>query len=140
MKYWISKKQNQIPKRITNECIWEALEFILKNNNFSFNWKMFNQILWTAVGTKHAPPNACLTTGYEEEESLFKMELPKHFNMEAAELIKIYFKGCINDGFHLSQFSFKHFIICSNNLHLSKKFTFEKAESLVSEREKSFKN
>ena len=43
----------------------------------------------------------CLATGYKEEESLFKMELPKYLNMEETEFNKTYFKRWINDGFIL---------------------------------------
>ena len=75
-----------MPKRITNKFILEALEIILRNKNFSFNLKIINQTLWTAKGTKYAPPSVCLTTGYKEEGSLFNMELHKCFNMEETEL------------------------------------------------------
>ena len=77
------KIRNQIPKRITNEFILEALEFNLRNNNFNLT---FNQTLWTEKGTKYAPPYVCLTIRYKEEGSLFKMELHRYFNIEKTEL------------------------------------------------------
>ena len=35
-------------------------EFVLKNNYFEFNEKVCKQILGTAIGTKFAPPYACI--------------------------------------------------------------------------------
>ena len=48
---------------------------------------MFNQIIGTAMGTKCAPPYACLTIGYQEETKLFTQELPKYFSSEECLLI-----------------------------------------------------
>ena len=89
------------------------------------------------MDSKYVPPHVCLATGYKEEESLFRMELPKCFNIE---LIKMYFKRCINDGFLFwpFHFSFEQFLIFLNNLHSSLKFTLEKAETMVTEREITF--
>lgn len=58
--------------------------------------------------------------------------------MEEVELIKMYFKRCINDRFVFwsFHFSFEQFIICLNNLHSSVKFASEKAETMVNERGK----
>ena len=33
-----------------------------------------------SLGTKYAPPYACLTVGYLEETKLFTNELPKYYN------------------------------------------------------------
>ena len=35
-------------------------ELVLKNNYFEFNEKVCKQILGTAIGTKFAPPYACI--------------------------------------------------------------------------------
>ena len=35
-------------------------EFVLKNNFFEFDSKVFQQIAGTAIGTKFAPPYACI--------------------------------------------------------------------------------
>ena len=66
MEYWIMRKRNLIPQCFTKNFILESIEFILKNNNFLFDWKMFNQIFGTAMGTKCASSYSCLTTGYQE--------------------------------------------------------------------------
>ena len=46
-----------------------------ESNNFLFDNKMFRQISGTAMGTKFAPPYACLTMGYLEETMLFPITL-----------------------------------------------------------------
>ena len=134
--YWINLKRNLIPTRFSNEFILEALEFVLCNNNFRFNMDMFHQILGTAMGTKCAPPYACLTIGYKEEESLFKEHLPNYFSLEEINIIKRIFKRYMDDGFLLwpSSFNFNDFCFCLNNLHPSIRFTFEKAEITTNEK------
>ena len=62
--YWIKRKRSLIPERFTKEFIIDSIKFILKNNNFLFDSKMFNQVFGRAMGTKCTPPYACLTTGY----------------------------------------------------------------------------
>ena len=62
--YWIMRKGDLIPRHFIEEFILEAIEFILKNSNFLFDTKMFNQIIGTAMGSKCAPPYAYLTIGY----------------------------------------------------------------------------
>ena len=88
IEYWIMRKRNLIPQRFTKEFILESIEFILKNNNFSFDSKIFNQIFGTPMGTKCAPPYVCLTIGYQGDTKLFTQELPKHFSNAECILIK----------------------------------------------------
>ena len=54
IKYWIIRKKNLIPQRLTKKCILELIEFILKKDNFLFDPKMFNQTFATAMGIKCA--------------------------------------------------------------------------------------
>ena len=61
-------------------------------NNFLFGSKIFNQIFGTAIGTKCAPPYACLTIGYQDETKLFTQKLPQYFPNEACLLINEFFK------------------------------------------------
>ena len=51
------------------------------------------------MGTRCAPPYACLTIGYEQVTKLFTQELPKYFAVEESELIKEVFKWYMDDGF-----------------------------------------
>ena len=60
----------------------EALEFILRNNNFKFYEIFDNQTEGTAMGTKCAPPYACLVVDYKEETKLFPIKLQKFFSAE----------------------------------------------------------
>ena len=65
-----------MPEYFIKAFILEAAPFILLNNNFQFDSYMFLQLLGTAMGTKFAPPYACLSVGYLEETILFPRLLP----------------------------------------------------------------
>ena len=95
---WVMRKQNLISQRFTREFILESTEIILKNNNFLFDSKMFNQIFGTAMGRKCAPPYPCLS-GYQEGTKLFIQKLSKYFSNEECLLIKEFFKRYMDDGF-----------------------------------------
>ena len=47
-------------KCIPTEGLFQMAEFVLKNNHFEFNSKIKQQVSGTAIGTKFAPPYACL--------------------------------------------------------------------------------
>ena len=85
------------------------------------------------MGTKCAPPYACLTIGYQEETELFTQELPKYFSNEECLLIKEFFKRYMDDGFIFwpKHLDFSSFSICLNNLHSAIKYTLEKAKVIV---------
>ena len=133
--YWINKKRNLIPSRFSTDFILEALEFVLKNNNFYFDDQIYNQIEGTAMGTKCAPPYACLTIGHQEETKLFNIELPKYFTNEEIILIKKIFKRYMDDGILIwpNYLNFEHFQQCLHNLQPNIKFTFEKAKFVTEE-------
>ena len=59
-----------IDKTVPTEDIIKMAEFILKNNLFEFNSKFYKQISGTAIGTKFAPPYACIFMDYIETEFL----------------------------------------------------------------------
>ena len=53
--------------------ILKMLEFVLKNNYFEFNGKLNNSLLGLTIGTKCAPPYACIfmdkvDTGFLESQ------------------------------------------------------------------------
>ena len=50
-------------------------EFVLKNNIFEFNGNVKQQVAGTAIGTKFAPPYACMYMDEVETEILKKQEL-----------------------------------------------------------------
>ena len=47
-------------KEIPTENLIKMAEFVLKNNFFEFDSKVFQQIAETAIGTKFVPPYACI--------------------------------------------------------------------------------
>ena len=52
-------------------------EFVLKNNIFEFNEKVKQQVAETAIGTKFAPPYACIYMDEVETEFLKMQELQR---------------------------------------------------------------
>ena len=128
--YWLEKKRDLIAERFTNNFITESLKFILTNNNVLFDEHMYLQLLGTAMGTKCAPPYACLTIGYLEETKLFTQELPKYFNQDEGNQIIQLLKRYMDDGFIFwpETLNFENFKTSLNSMHPSIKFTFEKAE------------
>ena len=99
IEYWIMRKRDLIPQHFTKKFILISIEFLLKNNNFSFEFKMFNQIFGKTMGTKCAPPHACLIIGYQEETKLFTQEEPNYFSNEECLVIKGFFKRYMDCGF-----------------------------------------
>ena len=61
------------PKVPTKDIVWMAA-FILKNNFFEFNVEVKRQKSGTAVGTKFAPPFACIFMDEVETEFLKSQE------------------------------------------------------------------
>ena len=55
--------------------IVKMAEFVLKNNIFEFNGKVKKQVAGTAIGTKFAPPYACIYMDEIETEFLKTQEL-----------------------------------------------------------------
>ena len=128
LSYWIDKKPNLIPERFTKAFILEAASFVLSNNNFQFDIYMFLQLVGTAMGTKFAPPYACLSVGYLEETILFPSLLPLHFTLTECKLIEEIFKRFMDDGFVLwpKNANIDIFRKLLNKLHPSLKFTVKK--------------
>ena len=58
----VLKKQlgNFYEKSIPTEDLVKMAEFVLKNNYFEFDSNVKHQISGTAIGTKFAPPYACI--------------------------------------------------------------------------------
>ena len=112
------RKRDLIPQHFTKEFVLGSIEFILRNNNFFFDSKMFYQIIGTAMDTKCAPSYACLIIGYQEETKLFTQDLPKYFSNEECLLFKEFFKRYMDDGFIYG-------------MDPAIKYTFEKAKVIV---------
>ena len=92
LKYWINKLRHLIPARFTTNFIIDAASFVLRNNNFCFDRKMYAQIIGTAIGTKFAPPYACLAMGYLQQTKLYP-ELHCHSDQRIVDfIIKLFFR------------------------------------------------
>ena len=70
-----TKLEEQEDKRIATEDILQMAKFVLKNNFFEFNSKIKQQISGTAIGTKFAPPYACIFMDKLETDFLDKENL-----------------------------------------------------------------
>ena len=57
-------------KKIPTEDLVKMAEFVLKNNLFEFNSKVYHQKSRTAIGTKFAPPYACIYMDEVEQKFL----------------------------------------------------------------------
>ena len=125
--YWIDKRNDLIPARFTKNFILESVKFILENNNFLLDNVMYKQVSGTAMGTKFAPPYACLTIGYLEETRLFPKILKNYFTDSTCLYIKDNFFRYMDDGFialaqNIDAISLRNAL---NDLHPSIKFTME---------------
>ena len=47
-------------KKISMEDLVKMAEFVVKNNYFEFDTSVYLQVTGTAIGTKFAPPYACI--------------------------------------------------------------------------------
>ena len=52
--------ENMSVKKIPTDKLIKMAKFVLKNNLFEFNSKVFQEISGTSIGTKFAPPYACI--------------------------------------------------------------------------------
>ena len=57
-------------KKIPTEDLVKMAEFVLKNNLFEFNSKVYQQKSGTVIGTKFAPPYACIYMDEVEQKFL----------------------------------------------------------------------
>ena len=127
LSYWYDKSRNLIPNRFTKEFILKACNFILTNNYFIFDDRFWHQLIGTAMGTKFAPPYACLTMGYLEETKLYP-RLSRFFSPQVCKMIIDFFRRYIDDCFQPwpRSANIESFINLLNDLHPDIKFTMEK--------------
>ena len=99
---------------------------------------MFRQISGTAMGTKFAPPYACLTMGYLEETILFPITFKKYFDNQSCDYMKRNYLRYMDDGFIVLPNNIDSEIVKNalNELHPTIKFTMEEGRS-ISEHEES---
>ena len=95
-----------------------------------FDDMYYHQEEGTAMGTKAAPPMACLTVAYLEEVKLFPEILPKHFNEVECQWIEDTLKRYMDDGFIplLKSINTDIFLSCLNAMNTAIQYTKEEAE------------
>ena len=62
------QKRNDL--KVPAQVLVDMAEFVLKNNYFEFDSAIYHQISGTAIGTKFAPPYACIFMDFFEEQFL----------------------------------------------------------------------
>ena len=121
----ILKKQykNYPHKKVSTEDIGKMTDFVLKNNFFEVDSKFYKQISGTAIGTKFAPPYACIFIDHIETEFLKTQD------------IKIWFWKRFIDGIFFiwteSEESLEKLLEILNKLHPNLKFTYEKSKEKI---------
>ena len=98
-------------------------ELALKNNLFEFDNKVFQQISGTAIGTKFAPPYACIYMDRVEQDFL-----------ETQELQPLLWLRFIDDIFFIwihGKEELKRFMEKFNNSTPSLRFTYESSEKSI---------
>ena len=60
LKYLYEKLEERDVKEAPSQDLVEMAKFVLENNYFEFNSKVYQQIAGAAIGTTFAPPYACL--------------------------------------------------------------------------------
>ena len=98
-------------------------EFVLKNNYFQFSDKVYKQISGTAIGTKFAPPYACIFM--DQVESKF---------LQTQKFQTLVWFRYIDDIFFIlthGENSLKNFMMEFNNFNPNIKFTYEFSEASI---------
>ena len=70
LKYLMERLNERQNKRIPTNILVEMAHFVLNNNYFEFNNEIYHQISGTAIGTKFAPPYACIFMDRVENDFL----------------------------------------------------------------------
>ena len=88
----ILKKQyeNYSNKKVSTEDIVKLADFVCKSNLFEFDSKFYKQISGTAIGTKFAPPYACIFIDHIETEFLKTQDKKPWFWKRFIEEIFLY--------------------------------------------------
>ena len=112
-----------IDKTVRTEEIIKMAEFVLKNNLLEVKSKFYKQISGTAIGTKFAPPYACIFMDYIEAEFLKSQE------------IKIWlWKRFTDDIFFIwtdTEENLDKFLEDLNKFHPNLRFTYEKSREKI---------
>ena len=133
LEYWIDRLPQKINRRFKKEFILKLAKFVLQNNYFEFNSRMYHQIIGTAMGSNFAPPYSQLTIGFLEETKLYPILLPSQFDAETcARIIELFFRF-MDDGTTLfpGDVDLDIFLSLLNSMHPAIQYTIEKAKKLL---------
>ena len=111
-------------KNVSTEDLVKMAKFVLKNNYFEFNGKVKQQISGTAIGTKFAPPYACIFM--DEVETSF---------IETQEMKPLVWFRYIDDVFFIwthGQEKLDSFLEELNRCNSYLKFTYESSKTSIS--------
>ena len=121
----ILKKQseNDPNKKVSTEDIGKMADSVFKNNLFEFDSKFYKQISGTAIGTKFAPPYACIFMDHIETEFLKTQDIKRWF-----------WKRFSDDIFSIwteSEENLEKFLEDLHKFHPNLKFTYEKSKEKI---------
>ena len=124
--FWLNRHPADLDQRYTKEFIIKSAKLILENNHFEFGNSNFKQVLGSAMGTKFAPTNASLVSGFLE--ITMYQHIVSKYETSHAEVINKEFKRYLDDCFLVWNDTWgdvSEFQDLLNNLHPSIKFTME---------------
>ena len=117
------KLEQRSDKKVSSTDLVNMAEFVLKNNYFEFDTKVHQQISGTAIGTKFAPPYACIFMDKVENEFL-----------ETQTIKPLVWLRYIDDIFFIwneSEEKLETFLKNLNEFHPNLRFTSEKSKTSV---------
>ena len=117
------KLEQRSDKKVSSTDLVNMAEFVLKNNYFEFDTKIHQQISGTAIGTKFAPPYACIFMDKVENEFL-----------ETQTIKPLVWLRYIDDIFFIwneSEEKLETFLKNLNEFHPNLRFTSEKSKASV---------
>ena len=108
---------------IPTEDLVSMAKFVLENNYFEFNSEVYHQLSGTAIGTKFAPPYACIFMDHLENEMLSKWAVqPWLWWRYIDDIFFIWTK---------SEKELDEFMTHMNSYHPNIRFTYEKSQDKI---------
>ena len=121
LKYALNKRKH---KDVPTSILIDMADFVLTNNFFEFDSEFYQQISGTAMGTKFAPPYACLFMDWLEEKFLETCEIkPWAYYRYIDDIFMIWTEGTEQLEIFLNKF---------NSFHPAIKFTWQQTSPVQS--------
>ena len=109
--------QKRVNPKVPTKILVDMAEFVLSNNYFEFDDKIYHQQKGTAIGTKFAPPYACIFMDWFEESFLATCEIQPWAYFSYIDDIFIIWTGGIKE--------LRKFLQAFNNFHPSIKLDWK---------------